>query len=352
MSRAVQLARRGQYTCDPNPRVGCVISKANTILAEGWHAVAGEAHAEINAINACADASGAKVYLSLEPCAHHGKTPPCVDALIKANVSDVIISMLDPNPAVSGKGIKQLEAAGIHVQHGLLRNASEKLNPGFIKRMTKGLPYLRCKMAMSLDGRTALANGVSQWISNASSRCDVHKLRAASSAILTSIETVLQDDAGLNPRGLTFDFKQPVRVIIDRELKIPAQAKLLTIPGPIIIYTQNENKQDIETVKNYGADVVTIKESACWLREVLIHLAEFHEINDIMVEAGATFSGALIEAGLLDELIVYVAPSLMGHHAKPLLNLPQYETIEAVMTAEPVDIRQFDNDMRFTYRIH
>ena len=182
MSQAIKLARRGKYTCDPNPRVGCVIVRENQLIAEGWHAVAGEAHAEINALNSIADVSNCKVYLTLEPCSHHGRTPPCVDALIDAGVSEVIVAMIDPNPEVSGNGIKKLEAAGIKVSQGLLEAEAQKLNPGFIKRMQQGKPYVRCKMAMSLDARTALANGKSQWISSEQSRKDVHKLRAGSSA--------------------------------------------------------------------------------------------------------------------------------------------------------------------------
>ena len=218
MSLAIQLARRGRYTCDPNPRVGCVITKDQQVLAEGWHAVTGEAHAEIHALSMCNDAFNSTVYLTLEPCSHQGRTPPCVEALINAKVNEVLIAMVDPNPAVSGSGIKQLEESGIIVRQGLLEAEAGKLNPGFIKRMTSAMPHVRCKMAMSMDARTALANGESQWISSVEARRDVHRLRAASSAILTSVDTVIKDDPSLNARDLEFDVKQPVRVIIDRQL--------------------------------------------------------------------------------------------------------------------------------------
>ena len=352
MSHALQLAKRGQYTCDPNPCVGCVITKENKILSEGWHAVAGESHAEINAINAVDNVADTTVYVTLEPCSHHGKTPPCVDALIKAGVSEVIIAMLDPNPEVAGSGIKQLEAAGIVVRQGLLEEQAKQLNPGFIKRMTQNRPYLRCKMAISTDGRTALANGVSQWISSAESRQDVHKLRAASSAIMSSAETIVKDNASLNPRNVTFEFKQPVRVIIDRELKIPVEARLFSIPGKIIIYTQAEDEAAINNIRSLGAELVILDESEDCLLDVLAHLAEVFEINDIMLEAGASLSGKLLEIGMVDELIIYVAPKLMGQYARPMFNLPEFEALEQIIQAEPVDIRQFGKDIRLTYKLH
>lgn len=348
MSHAIQLAKRGRYTCDPNPRVGCVITKDNQILAEGWHAVAGEAHAEINALNNCSDASACTVYITLEPCSHHGRTPPCVEALINARVNTVIIAMLDPNPVVSGSGIKQLENAGIIVKQGLQEAEARKLNPGFIKRMISGLPYARCKMAMSLDGHTALANGESQWISSEQSRRDVHRMRAASSAILTSAESVINDDPSLNARELDFEFKQAVRVIVDRQLKTPTQAKIFTIPGKIIIYTQNDNNDRIKEFENTDAEIIVLPNSQMWLKNVFSHLAKKIEINELMIEAGSNLSGALLEQGLIDELIVYMAPVLLGHDANPLLRLKKLEKLNEAINVEIKDVRHVGKDLRFT----
>tara|TARA_B100001142_G_scaffold326155_1_gene381095 strand:+ start:943 stop:2028 length:1086 start_codon:yes stop_codon:yes gene_type:complete len=347
MSRAIQLAKRGLYTCDPNPRVGCVVTKDDQIISEGWHAVTGEAHAEINALTSCIDATNSTVYLTLEPCSHYGRTSPCTEALINANVNNVIIAMLDPNPLVSGLGIRKLEDSGIGVKQGLLEVESRKLNPGFIKRMTKNLPYTRCKMAMSLDGRTALANGESQWISSELSRRDVHHLRAASSAILTSVETLLKDDASLNARGLDFEFKQAVRIIIDRKLKTPNQAKLFSIPGHTLIYTENDNDTRIHELENVGAEVVFLKNTESWLKEVFNHMAKEFEINELMVEAGSTFSGALIEQGLVDELVVYIAPILLGHSANPLVKLKELKKIGEAKQLKIMDVRQVGKDFRF-----
>ena len=351
MSRAIQLAKRGRYTCDPNPRVGCVVSRDNQLIAEGSHAIAGEAHAEINALNNSNDAAGSTVYLTLEPCSHHGRTPPCVEALINAKVSDVIIAMEDPNPLVAGSGIKKLENAGINVRQGLLEIEARKLNPGFTKRMTQHLPYTRCKMAMSLDGRTALSNGESQWISSELSRRDVHRLRAASSAVLTSVETLIKDDASLDARGLDFEFKNAARVIVDRTLKTPTQAKIFSIPGQIIIYTENDNDERIHALEKCGAEVVCLEESESWLKDLFMHLANEFEINELMVEAGSTFSGALIEQGLIDELIVYMAPVLLGNDANPLVKLKQLEKLSEAKRLEIIDVRQIGKDLRFTLTI-
>lgn len=351
MSRAIELAKRGRHTCDPNPRVGCVVTRDSQIISEGWHAVAGEAHAEINALNNCNDVAGCTVYLTLEPCSHHGRTSPCVEALINAKVAIVVIAMSDPNPLVAGSGIKKLEDAGISVSEGLLEVEARKLNPGFIKRMTQQLPYARCKMAMSLDGRTALANGESQWISSDMSRRDVHRLRAASSAVLTSVETLIKDDASLNARELDFEFKSPTRVIVDRALKTPQQAKIFSIPGQIIIYTEDDNNERIHALEKNGAEVVCLPNTDSWIKDVFMHMANEFEINELMIEAGSTFSGALIEQGLIDELIVYMAPVLLGNDANPLVKLKQLEKLSEAKRLEIIDVRQIGKDLRFTLTI-
>lgn len=356
MSRAIYLAKNGHYTCDPNPRVGCVIVKGDNIIAEGWHAISGEAHAEVNALNQTNDASGATVYLTLEPCSHHGRTPPCVDALIKANVKEVFIAMSDPNPLVSGTGINKLKDAGIIVQQGLLEDEAMKLNPGFIKRMTKGLPYVRCKMAMSLDGRTALENGDSQWISSIQSRRDVHRLRAGSSTMLSTVDTVEKDNASLNARDIDFNVKQPLRVIIDRQLKISTQVKLFQLAEPdagkIIIYTEVENNERIKELNKAGAEVVYLPKSTLWLKDVLSHIAKELEINEVMVEAGSTFVGLLLESRLVDELWVYMAPMLLGDTAQPLVKLTALETLQEAIKTKLIDIRQLGDDIRLMYKIN
>ncbi len=344
----MQLARRGWYTCDPNPRVGCVISKDDTIIAEGWHVATGEAHAEIDALNKCRDAAGATVYLTLEPCSHHGRTPPCAEALIKAGVDTVIVAMPDPNPAVSGAGIKRLEQAGIKVRQGLLEAKARQLNPGFIKRMTASLPYARCKMAMSLDGRTALANGDSQWISSEPSRRDVHRLRAASSAVLSSVDTVLKDDPALNARDLDLAFKPAVRVIVDRKLKTPAHARLFRIPGSVLIYTENENQDRINKLTSAEVDIICLPRSETWLRHVFSHLATTFKINEILIEAGATFAGALLEQGLIDELIIYMAPMLLGSDAAPLLKLQPLGKLIDARQLDIIDVSHVGKDLRLT----
>ena len=351
MARALRLARRGRYTAAPNPSVGCVIAKDRRILAEGWHAVAGGPHAEINALNRSAEVRAATVYVTLEPCSHQGRTPPCAPALIKAGAGRVVAAMRDPNPRVAGRGIAALVAAGIPARPGLLEAEARALNPGFIKRMTRGLPYLRLKLALSLDGRTALASGASRWISGPEARQDAHRLRAASGAILCGVATVLEDDPRLNVRGVPFAYKPPLRVILDRGLCCPPAARLFKEPGGVVIYTQHEAPGPGQRLQEAGAEVITLAPSADWLGDVLRHLAATYEINDIMTEAGARLSGALIEAGLADELILYVAPKLLGHEARPLLHLPRLETLRDAIEAAPLEARQLGPDLRLTYRL-
>jgi diaminohydroxyphosphoribosylaminopyrimidine deaminase/5-amino-6-(5-phosphoribosylamino)uracil reductase len=345
MSRAIQLAKRGRYTCDPNPQVGCVITKGKQIIGEGWHAYAGDKHAEINALNTASDISGSSVYVTLEPCSHHGRTPPCADTLINSSVKEVIVAMSDPNPLVAGKGIQKLEDAGIHVRQGLLEAEAKKLNPGFCKRMEQGLPYVRCKLAMSLDARTALANGESQWISSELSRKDVHRLRAASSAILTGVNTVLNDDPSLTVRDVDFEHKQPLRAILDRELKTPTSARILKQEGRTVIYTQ---QQDTGQFQQEQVDVVTLP-TEHWLKNVFLHLAEHYQVNTVMVEAGSTLSGALLTSGLVDEVVCYVAPKLLGSDAQPLLNFTGIEKLDDAIQMKLVDARQIGPDLRLTY---
>ncbi len=348
MSRAIQLAWRGRYTCHPNPRVGCVITRDDKLLGEGWHQVTGDAHAEVNAINAAGDVKGSRIYLTLEPCSHQGRTPPCADALVEAGVAEAVIAMLDPNPRVAGKGIEKLEAAGIKTQLGLLQAEARKLNRGFCKRMEQDLPLVTIKLAMSVDGRTALANGNSQWISSVASRKNVHQLRAQAAAILTSINTVIADDPSLNVRDIDIEYKQPLRVIIDRQLQTPGNARLLSLPGKTIIYTASDKMHDLQ---DDSVDVISIVDSASWLTDVLTHLAKHYEVNEVMVEAGAKLTAALIKAGLVDELLVYMAPMLLGSDAKPLLDLNGFNELDDSVKLTLVDTRQLGGDIRLTYQV-
>ncbi|MEM7027201.1 MAG: bifunctional diaminohydroxyphosphoribosylaminopyrimidine deaminase/5-amino-6-(5-phosphoribosylamino)uracil reductase RibD [Pseudomonadota bacterium] len=348
MSRAMQLARRGQLTCKPNPEVGCVIVRQGDILNEGWHQFAGEAHAEINALNNVNDVANAIVYVTLEPCAHHGLTPPCVDSLIEAKVSEVVIAMEDPNPLVSGKGIEKLRAAGILVRQGLLKEQAQEINKGFIKRMQVGLPYVTCKMAMSLDGRTALANGDSQWISSIESRRDVHRIRAMHGAILSSANTVNYDNAKLSVRDFHGEFIQPVRVIIDRQGKIDKSSVLFSEPGDILIYTQAEHL----TIMHEQTKVIHIHEKKEWLLKVFQHLAVEYQLNNILVECGADLSSALIKNKLIDELIVYLAPKILGSDAAALSNITGIQNIDDCYEFILTETRQFGTDLRLTYRLH
>ena len=254
MAKAINLARKGRYTTDPNPRVGCVLVRDDVVIGEGWHVKAGQGHAEVEALKNTPDAKGATAYVTLEPCSHQGRTPPCCDALIKAGVSRVVAAMQDPNPLVSGRGLEKLKAAGIEVVSGILQEDAQALNRGFIKRMTDNRPYVRSKLAMSLDGRTAMASGESKWITSDKSRADVQRLRAESSAILTGISTVLADDPALNAR-IDGDVLQPVRVVLDTHLNMPVSAQMAKLPGRSLILTCAEDQQKQQALQQAGFEV-------------------------------------------------------------------------------------------------
>ena len=358
MARAIRLAQLGLYTTDPNPRVGCVIVKNGELVAEGWHRKAGEPHAEKIALAAAGrKAEGATVYVTLEPCCHHGRTPPCSDALIAARVGRVFVAMQDPNPLVSGKGLEQLRAAGIDVVTGVLGSEAEKLNPGFIKRMSQGMPYVRCKLAMSLDGRTAMASGESKWITSDASRRDVHRLRARSSAVITGIGTVLADDPSLTVRlpvdalhGVTSkeEIRQPLRVVLDTRLSITPDAGVFGQPGETIIVTTSDDEAAAERLLAAGATVLRQDHSdEIDLEAVLVHLAETG-VNEVLIESGATLAGAAVSAGLVDELLIYLAPHLMGDAARGLLHLPGIGTMAERIELTTTDLRQIGPDIRLT----
>jgi diaminohydroxyphosphoribosylaminopyrimidine deaminase/5-amino-6-(5-phosphoribosylamino)uracil reductase len=324
MRRALELAARGLNTTDPNPRVGCVIVKDGRTIGEGWHERAGEAHAEVRALRAAGEAAqGATAYVTLEPCSHHGRTPPCVDALVTAGVTRVIFALQDPNPRVQGRGAERLRAAGIDVAFGLLAEEATELNVGFIKRMVHAVPFVRLKLASSLDGRTALSGGASRWITGEAARADVQHWRARSSAILTGIGTVLADDPRLNVRLDGEAHRQPLRVVLDSGLRTPPQSRLFETPG-VLIFCSSQDPERRAMLEARGARIETLPADADGrldLRRVLARLAEL-EVNELHVEAGATLAGSLVQAALVDELLVYFAPMLLGPQARALVELP------------------------------
>ncbi len=347
MSRALQLASKGRYTTHPNPRVGCVLVRDNHIVGEGWHQRAGGPHAEINALaQAGTLARGADCYISLEPCSHIGKTSPCTDALLKAGIRRVIVSRIDPNPLVAGKGIEQLRAAGIIVESGLLESQASQINRGFEKRMTRNLPLVRCKLAMSLDARTALADGTSQWITDAAARMDVQRLRAESSAVMTGIDTVLHDDPRLGVRDIDCQGCQPIRVVLDRQLRTPSEARILSEPGEVIIFTLQEKNTKGQFSEFERVDVVQLSSADDFLPQALHYLACEKEVNEILLESGATLAGAMMAAGLIDELVIYMAPTLLGHESQHLLNLPGISRMTDRIELEYRDIRMVGKDCR------
>ncbi len=364
MTRALALAARGLYTAAPNPRVGCVIVRDGEVMGEGYHQRAGEAHAERHALQQAADhigdGRGVTIYLTLEPCTYHGKTPACCTALIQASPERVVIAMQDPNPRVAGAGIQALQAAGITTEVGLLHESAYALNRGFIKRMTQGLPFVHAKMAMSLDGRTAMANGDSQWISGPAARADGQRLRARSCAIVTGIETVLADDPRLTvrPEQWSDDGKQdqsempdppqqqPRRVILDSQLRIPATARLLTEPSAVLILTLNEalskNSAAQRLLEAQGAEVVVLPDDGHGridLKHVLLLLAE-RECNEVLLEAGSTLLTAYWQQSLLDLVTLYMAPVCLGSTAQPLLAWPLSQLADAqaltIAALEPI----------------
>lgn len=356
MSHALQLAERGLYTTDPNPRVGCVLVKNGSVVGEGWHVRAGEAHAEINALaQAGAAARAATAYVTLEPCCHHGRTPPCSDALIKAGVTRVVAAMVDPNPQVAGQGLAQLQAAGIAIAHGVLAAQAEALNPGFVMRMRKGRPFVRAKLAMSLDGRTAMASGESKWITGEAARADVQRLRARSGAIITGIGTVLADDPSLTVRlegeGAEHP-RQPLRVVLDPHLSLPPTARLLALPGRTLVFTAVNDAAPREQLLRAGAEVVRIAslEDALDLHAMLEILAR-EQINEALLETGAILSGAMLRAGLIDELVIYMAPHLMGDGARGLFHLPGLIEMKDRVALDITDIRAVGKDWRITCKL-
>ena len=352
MSQALELAEKGRFTSHPNPRVGCVITRNDKVLGTGWHMKTGGAHAEINAMNdASCHLRGATAYISLEPCSHHGRTPPCTEAIIRAGISRVVIAAPDPNPQVSGAGIKALRAAGIAVDAGLMAEPANELNKGFIYRMTRGRPYVRCKSAVSLDGKTALAAGASRWLTGAASRQDVQELRAASSAVMTGINTILVDDPRLNVRVVDTAGRQPLRIVLDRNLRFPVAARMLSEDGTTILFTRNGNERLHTNLERAGACVHFIDESEDnFLNSVLQELASTYEVNDLLLEAGAKISGSMLSRRLIDELVVYQAPIILGSGAIDMMELPTIINMDDRYKLDLLDFRRIDEDWRFVFK--
>ncbi|WP_249979250.1 bifunctional diaminohydroxyphosphoribosylaminopyrimidine deaminase/5-amino-6-(5-phosphoribosylamino)uracil reductase RibD [Vreelandella olivaria] len=364
MARALKLAEQGLYTSDPNPRVGCVIVQYDQgaegrIVGEGFHLRAGEPHAEIHALNAAgAAAKGATAYVTLEPCSHTGRTGPCAVALVEAQVARVVVAMVDPNPQVSGQGIERLQAAGITVEVGLLEQDAKALNPGFISRMQRQRPFVRLKMAMSLDGRTAMGSGESQWITGPEARSQVQRLRARSSAILSGVESIIMDDSRLTLRADQLELanaddiikRQPLRVILDSRLRLPLAAACLREPGrTLIIATEQHSDEKRRKLEAAGAEIHVLpmaQEGRVSLTDMLHWLSENEQVNELLVETGATLAGALVGAGLVDELQLFVAPTLLGGEAKPLFALPDLTRMVDQKRLTIKEVRAIGHDWR------
>ncbi len=378
MGRALQLAQRGLYTTHPNPRVGCVLVREGHVVGEGWHERAGGPHAEVVALRQAGDAArGATAYVTLEPCCHEGRTPPCTRALIEAGVGRVVAAMLDPDPRVSGEGLKALQAAGLRVASGLCAVQAAALNPGYVLRMERGLPLVRCKLAMTLDGRTATAQGESRWITSEDARHDVHRLRARSSAIMTGVGTVLADDPALTVRlpgagpsgGVAREmtgemtgemagkrvgeagggWRQPMKVVVDTALRTPPTARLFATPGQVVMATAHEDMARIAALEACGARVACFPARAgkVDLEAVLRHLAGL-EVNEILLEAGPVLAGAMLAEGWVDELVLYVAPRLLGDAARGLFHLPALAHLADAVELEILDVRAVGRDWRIT----
>jgi diaminohydroxyphosphoribosylaminopyrimidine deaminase/5-amino-6-(5-phosphoribosylamino)uracil reductase len=360
MSHALRLAANGLYDTKPNPSVGCVIVNDGRIVGTGFTAPAGGPHAERVALQAAgAAARGATVYTTLEPCCHTGRTGPCSKALVEAGVARVVFAGHDPNPRVSGGGAQELAGAGIAVEGGVMEDEAEPLNRGFFTRMRRGLPYVRSKLAVSLDGRTALANGTSQWITSTAARADVHRWRARSGAVLTGSGTIVDDDPRLDARrgeaGIAAELgiKQPLRAVVDARLKMPPAAKTLSLPGEVVVLTQpGADERQAAALRAAGARIERVSgdEEHCDLRAVLERLGEL-EVNDVWVEAGAGFNGALLQAGLIDELIIYMAPKLLGDSARGMFAVPALESLAAGWNLVFDDASRVGPDLRITARV-
>lgn len=350
MARALQLAARGLETTTPNPRVGCVLMRDGQIVGEGWHRRAGEAHAEIEALKAAGGAArGATAYVTLEPCAHHGRTPPCAEALIRAGIARVVAAMDDPNPLVAGRGMAILREAGIVASSGLMGGEARELNIGFISRMTRGRPWLRLKAASTLDGKTALNNGVSQWITGEAARRDGHRWRARACAVLTGIGTVRGDDPQLNVRAVPCE-RQPQRVLVDARLDVPLSAKLLQ-GGTCLVAAAVADEGKIAALAERGVEVVVLPDSAGKVDlPALMQELGHRGFNEVHAEAGFKLNGSLLREGCVDEILLYMAPMLVGGSAQGLFNLPELAALDKAVRLDLRDVRRIGSDLRIIAR--
>ena len=351
MGQALELAGRGLYTTTPNPRVGCVIVRDGAVVGSGWHEKAGLAHAEVLALKqAGGRARGAALYVNLEPCSHHGRTPPCVDALIAAGIGRVVAAMQDPNPKVAGAGFVKLRAAGITVEQGLKEDEARELNIGFVARMTRGRPWVRMKIAASLDGRTALANGKSQWITGEAARADGHRWRARACAVLTGFGTVRDDDPQLNVRGVDTS-RQPLRIVVDSKLETSPSARVLK-GGNALVAGGVRDQKKIAALEAAGAEVVLIPNDRgkVELFKLMQELAR-RELNEIHVEAGAKLNGSLLQAGVVDELLVYLAPNLIGDTGRGMFALPELTELSQKTALTIRGVERVGADLRILARI-
>lgn len=353
MAKAIELAWRSLNITMPNPRVGCVLVKDDQIVGRGYTQPAGSDHAEVQAMKDAGDQTkGATAYVTLEPCSHYGRTPPCAKGLIEAGVRRVVIAMMDPNPVVSGNGIRMLQDAGVEVEIGVLESDARELNPGFIRRMSEQRPWVRVKVAQSLDGRTAMASGESKWITGPEARADVQRWRARSCVMVTGIETVLADNPSLNVRADELDVEvgpQPLRVILDSQGRIPLDSKILQPPEQSCVVLAKAGLPAEQTLNKQGVQTLVIPgEQGIDLKAFIQNLGKEH--NEIMVEAGATLSGAFLMQGLVDELIVYTAPKLLGHLGRPMLKLPIHEMADSLQL-DVLDQRMLGQDQRTIYKV-
>jgi len=351
MAEALRLAEKGLYTATPNPRVGCVIVRDAETVGAGWHEKAGEPHAEILALRAAgARARDATAYVSLEPCSHHGRTPPCVDALIAAGVARVVAAMQDPNPAVDGGGFTRLRAAGIQVESGLMQDEARALNIGFVARLTRGRPWVRMKIAASLDGRTALANGESQWITGPEARRDGHAWRARACAVLTGIGTVKDDDPQLNVRDIETP-RQPLKIVVDSRLQMPLSAKVLT-SGNVLVAAAVDDKAGIAALQDRGAEVLVLPnaQGKVDLTQLMRELAR-RKLNEVHVEAGYKLNGSLLGEGLVDEVLLYLAPSILGDSARGMFGLPELADLAQKRLLQFADVKTLGDDLRVLARV-
>lgn len=352
MRRALELAAKGRAGTQPNPRVGCVIVKNGEIVGEGFHEKAGGPHAEVFALEAAgAKAKGADLYVTLEPCCHQGRTPPCTNAVIKAGIKRVFAAMEDPNPKVAGQGFAALRGAGIEVDVGLMEAEAEDLNRGFVSRMSRGRPWLTLKLAMSLDGRTALASGESKWITGDEARADVHRLRAEAGAVMTSVSTVIADDPELTVR-LPGDWRQPDRVVLDTQLRVPADAQVFKPGARRIVLTVRPRADRMEALQKNGIEVVLAGPSTnghVGLESALKELGRL-QVNEVFVECGPKLAGSVLRSGLMDEAVLYVAPSLFGHEGRALAELPGVQTLDQRIDLRYADVSQIGADLKITLK--